>query len=921
MASGLTITQASAGSGKTYALVFEYLRLALEEQGDFSHIMAITFTNKAAAEMKRRTLLALEDLALNKDIPLRTQLQDALGIGAEELSERALRVRRRMLHQFYKIQFSTIDALLQAIVRNMARELGISAGYALETQIEVVKKELLEAFYSYLDQDPDLLQWLFEYLEVRQQNEQSWDIDRALENFMDHLFNENTRELFKDGWPDMKEARRLKMGIEDEVKKIWESWKSATQALVQKLNEVSLSLDDVSARQPYGSLLRALAEGCAQPEQFISDSRILKKISQLKDCPEFALKSNLKAAQKRAFETAVASGLQSSYLNWRQRILEDHARLHTLCMVQREIFRYGLLSTLAYLLEQWKKERQTQLMQDAAALLAELKITGDADFLYEKTSQYVRHLMMDEFQDTSLSQWNSLQPLIKETLSNGGFVYAVGDPKQSIYGWRGARPEVFQHLLPQTAREAGQEAHVEILNNNHRSAPEIVRFNNAFFRLLSENLEDLLKICLQESISCQEVQEGIRDIQATFQFLKQEPAQTTMTGSVALYWLCLEKPKEQPVLEEGAAFDTPELEETTTLEPKQDSPEDLFEATLKMILLEWASEGFGPEDVAVLVRNNKEADKYADSLTKILGSGELWNGRAQALSPSVWNPRRSPVVDFLVSALRYLAQPHEPSAQGALYLGYQLLQGDPPGRAAASLVIPGAVEEWIASFPWPKGRVSDTVLHWVEHFDLWRFREETPYIFSFLDKVAEFESGHPSTVRYFLEWWENHADVSAGMPDEEGPLKDYVRIFTMHSCKGLQFPCVIAAFPVHGGLENNWDSVWLPVDHAEGVLAGKIFPFRRTQAAHQYSLTRSAFLKEYIKQFQEALNLLYVAFTRPQKKLAAILPYKKSKDAWGYLTYQFFNNNVPPEKLKDWNELMEAGGLRIFNFPTEEMLK
>ncbi|MCX7769045.1 MAG: UvrD-helicase domain-containing protein [Flavobacteriales bacterium] len=905
MARGLTIVKASAGSGKTEALVLEYLKLALEEPDHFDKILAITFTNKAAGEMKQRTLKILHGLSEGQMDRRSDELCKALNIRHEVLKERAKHLYHQMLHRFYGIRFSTIDALLQSILRSMARELGLSASYLLETDILRVEEELLSQLYQKLEDDRQLLYWLRAFMEEQQQAEKSWDPDQPLRAFMAHLFSENSRQLFRDHWPDLNKAEWIKTLVEQTLNTICQSWQFKARRCLDILDQDGLDLDIF----PQDSLIVFFLSFLSNLEwKNPVFEKLDEKIIKLRQHGiPFRLKSTIPKEKKVAFQRALENGLQEQLNGLKGDIIKHYPRFKTFRNIRKGIYQYGLLAQFHALLEQWKRAHHTQLVQDAPYLVAEILKHAPGAWIFERTSQGIRHILMDEFQDTSWAQWECLKPLAEEALAGGHYVFAVGDPKQSIYGWRGATPAIMQQSLPEIAMGIGVKPHILERRKNYRSAPQIIEFNNALFELLVAKSKDIIASWINgmDLPSCQEV---VAKLCATYADVKQMSArENTAEGKVVLWWYSAAKKSER----KAEDFEKSDLESLTEGRPEME--------TIFKVLQELEEEGYTAGDVAILARTNKEVNDIVDGLNLLAEQGSRPFPNAAILSSRLVEPNRAPAVQFLVAGLRYLSDPLQIYYQIRFYAAFLGLHGVSEGDVALQLWDHSKATAWIQRLPQVKGRISEIVRQWMEHFDFERLCPgQLYYIYRFLDQIHQFEKNHASGVAEFL----NYYDQKQGRNSSKTPLPeiaDALKVFTMHEVKGLEFPCTIVIPPGLRGVKIHGGQSWMLVplgSNAKGT--HEFFPFSFNGKTHKNSLTEEAYSREVALRFQEELNLLYVACTRAIKRLYLVLPHpgNPTEDSWAaVLKGLIWEDTV--KVARPFSEMLNQGWLRLV-IPSEQ---
>jgi ATP-dependent exoDNAse (exonuclease V) beta subunit len=923
MPSGLIIAKASAGSGKTFSLVNHYLHLALQNPEAFDHILGITFTNKAAAEMKVRALKEIKKIAAGEANEHTAILERTLGLSASDLKERAQKLEHLMLHRFYRIRFSTIDALLQMLLRHMAYELGLSASYALETDIDGIKKELLKLFYQSLDEDELTQHWLMEYIDERLKDRKSWDVESEVSRFVDVLFQENSREIFGNHWPHVEKARRFKETVIGELNSLWQLWVDASRAIVEKLNRYDLTLSIFSTRENYVILLKLLSEEPSDLRRFLSNwKKFDEKVKDLFFNVSLNIapkKSGVKKEEKVRFQMAVDDRLGDLFEQWRQSIVDNFPRFKTLYLISRELYRYGLLGKFSSLFDDWRASTHTQLIQDAPRILTELLKTGDADFIYEKTSVRLRHILLDEFQDTSQAQWRSLLPLLKESLASGNLVYAVGDPKQSIYAWRGANASIMQYELPELSEQMGLRPVVQTLNVNWRSAPQIVAFNNKLFRFLVDQAPDyLLEKLGIPSQRLPEFEKAVESLKETYSSLEQVPAEKNLSlqGKIDVVWL-------QP-REEKPSDTSTHPHDGSTGEGNSNGTADLNnirERALQDVLNRWADEGLRPGDIAVLVRTNDEVNDHVLTLNRLISSGGLHFNNARAVSGALWNFENSKLASYCLAFLTYISDPTQHIHKAMLFFWALRLKGLSAAQASMLLSNTAEIESYVGKLTIPVGSVPDRLRLWAEEYlpklPPEEREREAAYVCRLIDQAVTYEKKYPSTPTGFISWLQESKQVGWVA---FGHHENLLRVATIHSVKGLEFDGVVLSLSPSSAFENPREVTWYPLNDLITQYQTEFFPFRRNPSQHRLALTEGEFYQDYFKQFGEALNVFYVGCTRARIRLCLLLPKglgNNTSTSWFEIIWNVKERNM--EKWEAiWRPLEDAGVLNWKRIPSED---
>lgn len=471
----IEIMKASAGSGKTYTLAHKYIDLLLANDDEFAyrHILAVTFTNKATDEMKGRILAYLYDISLS-DAP------DAAKAG---------RILSNILHDYSAFSISTIDKFFQQTLRAFARELGHFASYQVELDSDSLVEEAVDNILDSLDdadsQDIELMDFILESMERKAADGKKPDVADELKTMGKALMSEDFA------------IRSAQLGLD--------AARHYTPAHLKDLTErcCSVRATILSGLKSYADkVLSALGTAGLSPEDFSGGSRgfmlIFNKLSIAdKDFEYKALTDTFltKAPDSSKWFAKANAGLRPAAENALGTMLDDFISYY---QGQRKVFLtagqilsklYGLAVAVRLSLEfqNIKRERNVVCLSESNTLLKQIIDGSDAPFVYEKTGVRLEHFLLDEFQDTSVSQWDNFLPLLRESESKGGRNLIVGDVKQSIYRWR----ESDWKLLDSCVQKEFPMAVCTPLDKNFRSLQGIIDFNNDFYPAVAARLDSL----------------------------------------------------------------------------------------------------------------------------------------------------------------------------------------------------------------------------------------------------------------------------------------------------------------------------------------------------------------------------------------------------------------------------------------------
>ncbi|MCX6291855.1 MAG: UvrD-helicase domain-containing protein, partial [Bacteroidetes bacterium] len=768
----LKIYKSSAGSGKTYTLVNEYLRIVLKQPEDYKHILAITFTNKATEEMKNRIVENLVELGEGKNEKLKTDLQKELpGV---KIAERARKVLELILHDYSGFSVCTIDSFFQKVMRALAREIHLPLRFELEMRKDEVIEAITEKLLNDVGKDAELTGWLSELVLRKLDDEKSWSIEGDIRFMADQLFKEKkiddetlTRDKIKHV---MKQLNEFKKTFETTMSRFGE-------AAVSIIEKNGFSAADFTQKERGVAGYFYKIRNRLDSEKYNPNTHVQKALESAED---WVSKTSPKKKEiMRLVENELMDLLRQT-ITYRN---GEFRRYNGCIEVLKKIYVLGIVNDLQKKLGEYCEEKNTVMISDTPKILNSFISADDAPFIFEKTGNRYKHFLVDEFQDTSDLQWKNLLPLIINSLGSGNFCMVVGDAKQSIYRWRGGNMNLLARDLKNDLEQFGPMITEHTLGTNYRSKRVIVEFNNSFFSKVPEVINHELETGEDSLLHLVYSPE-----------LKQEFAEKNNSGgTVDMRFFSDDK--------EG------ECEEP--LKWKQKSLDKMLE-----VIHDLFSRNYSLRDIAILVRKNHEGNEVADFLFD--------HGITKILSPDSLLLSRSPVVQFLVNTFRFLADNNNQVARSEVLYYFSVYLSSEPVQDLHP------VFSDIRSLQSKRKKTTSShTLFDIKNFDDTAFNRILPrdftnhllylgklpvyelseqlvrifglnhqpdaYIQRFQDLVLEYAAKNNSSLTGFLEWWDESDSVkncSVTIPENE----DAIRIMTVHKSKGLQFPVVIMPF-------------------------------------------------------------------------------------------------------------------------------
>ncbi|MBI9036654.1 MAG: UvrD-helicase domain-containing protein [Bacteroidales bacterium] len=864
-----TVYKSSAGSGKTYTLVKEYLKIVLLEPFSFRSILAITFTNKAANEMKDRiigNLQSLSKLDINK-IDKKTEillnaLTSETGLKPEIITQRATKVLELILHNYSDFAIGTIDSFVYKIIRTFAFDLHIPINFDIELETDEIISQTIDILLNKVGSDENLTRTLVRFTEAKTENDQNWNIEFDLKSFSSQLFNENAqshinklKELSLENFNSI--YRKINAAIKDFENSVYTCAVKPYELILQKAIPNNAFYQGEKGIAKYFENLYN-----KQFDKIVPNSYVNKTINENK---WYAGKAN---ESEMAAIDSVKEQILSAFNDILDTLSEHFDNYKTYLILSKNIFPLALLNEIEKVFHELKSQNNIVHISEFNKRISEIVFNEPVPFIYERLGEKYRHFMIDEFQDTSVLQWQNLLPLIDNSLAEGNFNMLVGDGKQAIYRWRNGEveqfaklPEIYKKEKYRFSDEREQNLirnyKAEILNNNFRSKAEIVKFNNDFFNFVSELLPEKFN--------------------SIYSNLEQDHLKENAGGYVQFNFI--EK--------DNSEF----------------SSEDLNFIKIHEIILETIDHNFTFEDIAILCRNNSEASRVARYLIE---------NKINVISSESLLLYKSPEVSFLLAFLKFILKPDDKISQTEIInflLQNEKIEGS--NLNAYLINLKNISESITKTEDYDKNfinlikksgfKTNLNELNFLPVFDLCEklirefFDKEdvNPYLQFFLDSVLKFTTQTNTNLSEFLEWWEkNKKSLSLVIPEGINAVK----IMTIHKAKGLEFPVVIFPF-ANEKLNVSRNSIWVDYqDENLPELKTALFPTNKDLEETKYA---ELYIEEKNKSFLDLLNLLYVVMTRPSERLYVLspLPPKNSNNISLPILFSEFL-----KKTGDWSE-------------------
>ncbi|MBU0763441.1 MAG: UvrD-helicase domain-containing protein, partial [Bacteroidetes bacterium] len=451
--SKLKIYRASAGSGKTYRLTYEYLRLLFRNPFSYRNILAVTFTNKATGEMKKRILKELSSLANGETTNMADAIAEEFKLTPAEVQVKAREILNKLLHNYSRFSISTIDSFFQEVIRAFARETGLHAGYNIELDNEKVLSEAADRLLSDVRDNEPLRKWLMRFAEEKIRDGKSWNLKYDIQKSGYEIFREEYRSFDAAIAKKLADKTYLDKYMTD-LQKVINNFENSMQQFgiegLKIMKKYGLTPEDFS----YGKTgIAGYFVKLGEKSSFEPLKRVLDGIGHpdkwyTKSSPDTAA---IVAAFEEGLDDLLVKAVE--YYN-------GHVRdYNTACSIISHLFILGILADLSEEIREYANEKNIFLLSDAVILLRDIIADNDAPFIYEKTGAVYKHFMIDEFQDTSRLQWKNFSPLVGQSLSEDNTSLVVGDVKQSIYRWRNSDWNLLATEVENEFRQTGTESH------------------------------------------------------------------------------------------------------------------------------------------------------------------------------------------------------------------------------------------------------------------------------------------------------------------------------------------------------------------------------------------------------------------------------------------------------------------------------
>lgn len=837
------VYNASAGSGKTFTLVKEYLKILLKSEDifRFQKILAITFTNKAAAEMKERVLKNLHDFADGKQNALLPIILEETAVDLPTIKERSTKILNAILHNYSAFSITTIDSFTHKIIKNFAYDLGLTLNFEVEMDAITLLSEAVDVLISKIGTDKNLTKVLIDFSLDKIDDDRSWDITKELNEFSKILLSEDDTKHFRRlAHKKLSDFTTFKVKLRQHQKVLEKRLREIGQEGLAVIDTMNLEHKDF-----YYALLPkhfVVLKRDPSSAKFFDQSKLRERIE------ENTFYSKSKPDDVKTAIEGILPELLRLYIESEQ--LYQQWVMNQLAL--KSIIPLAVLNNINAELSSIKEENNIRLNAEFNQLISDHIKDQPAPFIYERIGQRFMHYFIDEMQDTSRLQWKNLIPLIDNALAQeDSSLLLVGDGKQAIYRWRGGKAEQFIGLSADEENPFQLHKTLENLETNYRSYSEIIDFNNSFFKHTANFLQN-------------------NQYKKMFLAGNNQKDTTKKGGFVSVSFLEKLENKE----EEQLKYPKKVLEKINDLQ-----------------------HDFLLNEICVLVRGKKEGVAIANYLSE--------NGIAIVSSETLLL-QNSAKVNFIVNTLQIIQHPNDEETRfEVLYFLYNHLQVKEDKHIflaqfakQATQTIFQQLKNYGVNF-----NVSEfNLLPFYEKIELLirtfnLITSSDAYVQFFLDVIIE-QQQKGSGIQEFLDFWSDKKHTLSIVVPESS---EAVQIMTIHKSKGLEFPVVI--FPCDVDVYRQIKpKVWLdelPENYNEFdellVDFSSKLNYVNDRAGEIYQQQREALELD-------NFNLLYVALTRPVEQLHIITEKKlsaKGEENTNFYSGIFINYL---KEINKWND-------------------
>lgn len=827
----LTVYKASAGSGKTFTLSVEYIKLLINDPTSFRSTLAVTFTNKATEEMKVRILSQLYGIwkRLPDSKSYIEKIKTDMDVTEEFMAERAGMALHNIVNNYSYFRIETIDSFFQSVLRNLARELDLTANLRVELNDYQIERNAVDNLIDNLSEDDQVLAWIMDYIHENLQDDKNWNVIGQIKKFGENIF----REFYKTNSKLLNE-KLLENGFFKQYTSKLRILRNEAEAEI--VNEAELFFDILNNN---GINIQDLSYGKSGPAGYFikiqsgvyDESLITSRVKTAMDngngdgWVKKTADAELKAIASSKLAPALINAEKTRSRNW--------PIYQSAVLTLRHLNQLRLLNSIENKVRDMNQEANRFLLSDTHTLLHSLIKDSDSPFIFEKIGTRLNNIMIDEFQDTSTVQWQNFKVLLEECMSHsseqGNLI--VGDVKQSIYRWRSGDWRMLNNIEREFPTMRNM-LNVKSLDTNYRSSRRVINFNNAFFTQAAEiEYKDLTT---GDVLQDEKTDNSAEQLKKAYSDVEQNvPDFRKRTGYVSIELL-----------------------------PQEDYLEQTLQKTANAVreLLETGAES---SDIAIIVRSNNTIQQLAEYFAEVMPDVRIVSDEAFRLDSA-------DSVNIIVNAMHCLTHNDDKIAKTYIAEAYQIrVLGKDSELVDRLLATEEGINEALPKLfadnapdllAMPLYELAEKLY---DIFGLKNIEGEDAYIYAFYDCLTDYLKNNTADIDKFVEEW----DDSICSKTIQVNATQGIRLITIHKSKGLEFEHVIIPF-CDWSIEKT-NTIWcspkvapfnelplVPVDFNAKQMKGTIF--------------EDDYNDEHLQNCVDNLNLLYVAFTRASQSLYVI---------------------------------------------------
>jgi uvrD/REP helicase len=826
MEKALTVYKASAGSGKTFTLASEYITLVVKNSQDYKKILAVTFTNKATQEMKTRILSQLYGIAhkLPDSQAYYEQVLRKTGFPELTIRENAAEALSLLTHHYNEFRVQTIDAFFQSVLRNLARELNLTANLRIDLNDEQVEAQAVDELINSLEEGEEVLTWIRDYIDKNIEDDKGWNVIGQIKDFGKNIF----KDFYKEHKAELDNRFREESFFDDFITDLRKIRKESPKKVKEQAGKLLQKISDAGV--DIGYFIKGLCGYITkQFENEPTDDGPSANVLKCLDSPDNWLLKKCPAGEKERISTLISESWYDDLLLLEQYRKECWKEYQSSNLTLKHLSQLRLLHAISETVDEINKDTNRFMLSNTQSLLSTLMKDTDTPFVFEKMGAYLKHIMIDEFQDTSTIQWTNFRKLLDNCMAQiESHNLIVGDVKQSIYRWRQGDWKLLNNIEHDFSEE---QIKIEPLETNYRSEENIIRFNNAFF---TQAVIQTVKELESDDIN------GASQLIEAYKEIEQKPRKDDGKGSVHIKLFPYDKKA------------VSEYNENVLNE-------------LVSNIRELLKRGYKQKDIAILVRSKGVIQDIADKFQGEFGTD------VSIVSDEAFQLDASLAVNVIIAALRLLTHPDDKLTESKLVKLYQQQVKQTDRDNNALFVDEG--ERELKSFL-PSGYVDkfdfllrlslvDLVDEIYSLFNLGSLEGQSAYVCTFYDTLNEYLRDHPADIDDFIEEWEDSLSSNTIQSDEV----DGIRLITIHKSKGLEYDNVLIPFCDWGLEKTVGNTIWCPGDNKEkpyGDLPLIPIDFSKKMIG---TVFEDDYKEEHLQNTVDNMNLLYVAFTRAGKNL------------------------------------------------------